>query len=61
MQLAEDRRRAREMRQLPLPGQAEYLDLVRAVRALKPNDVEAQKDLLYEVGKYTLNKHQGTG
>jgi MoxR-like ATPase len=59
--LSKDRKEAIEQQRSPKPGQAEYLDLVRAVRALRPDDAEAQKDLLTEVGKYTLNKHQGTG
>jgi MoxR-like ATPase len=59
--LSRDRQEAIEQQRSPKPGQAEYLDLVRAVLGLKPGDVAAQKALLDEVGKYTLNKHQGTG
>lgn len=41
----------------PRPGQAEYLDLLRAVLTLAENDVAAQLAMLETVGEYTLRKH----
>jgi len=57
-QLIDDRTRARQQRLRPLPGQAEYLDLVRAVTQLA-SDTEAQVDLLKRLRPYVLAKHQG--
>lgn len=42
----------------PLPGQAEYLDLLRAVLALAPGDPAAQRAAVGEITRYTLHKHQ---
>jgi MoxR-like ATPase len=42
---------------LPMPGQAEFLDLLRAVLALHPNDPKAQRAALNEIGQFALNKH----
>lgn len=55
--LVEDRRKAEEEHWLPLPGQAEYLDLVRAVLHLAPDDPPQQRDLLAKVARYALKKH----
>ncbi len=55
-QLAEDRRHAREHRQLPLPGQAEYLDLVRAVTTLA-TDPGVQSERVTALARYTYRKH----
>ena len=54
--LAEDRRKARENRQLPLPGQAEYLDLVRAVTTLE-SEPDRQGERLEKLARYTFRKH----
>ena len=59
LQLIDDRTRARQQRLRPLPGQAEYLDLVRAVSQLA-SDTEAQLDLLKRLRPYVLAKHQGS-
>jgi hypothetical protein len=59
-QLADDRQEAKEQRRSPLPGQAEYLDLLRAVLELRPDDPAAQKDLLTAIGQYALKKHSGS-
>lgn len=56
-QLAADRKVADERGLKPRPGQAEYLDLVRAVVALANDDVAKQKDLLTKVARFTLRKH----
>jgi MoxR-like ATPase len=58
-QLVKDRKRALEERWLPLPGQAEYLDLLRAVLALAPGDLEKQRGMLKRIVRYTLQKHTG--
>jgi MoxR-like ATPase len=57
-QLIRDRHAAEERQWRPLPGQAEYLDLVRAVLhlAAKPED---QKALLGTIKRYVLHKHPG--
>jgi MoxR-like ATPase len=56
--LVQDRRKAGQERWLPLPGQAEYLDLVRAVLDLAA-EPEQQRDLLAQVSRYVLKKHPG--
>ena len=56
-QLASDRRFAQQHQLRPLPGQAEYLDLVRAVIGLAGGDVERQQALIDEAAAYTLQKH----
>jgi MoxR-like ATPase len=56
--LVADRRKAQEEHWLPLPGQAEYLDLVRAVLDLDA-DPEGQIALLDKVSRYVLKKHPG--
>jgi MoxR-like ATPase len=54
-QLAQDRKELQD-RRLPPPGQAEYLDLVRAVA--RPDSTEAQQiALLDRIGIYILQKH----
>lgn len=56
--LVQDRRKAEQERWLPLPGQAEYLDLVRAVLELG-SDPKQRQDLLAQVSRYVLKKHPG--
>ncbi|MGE0681676.1 MAG: AAA family ATPase [Candidatus Binatia bacterium] len=56
-QLVEDRKFAEEQQLRPLPGQAEYLDLVRAVVKLAQKDVGKQKELLASAARFTLKKH----
>ena len=56
-QLAADRRFAQQHQLRPLPGQAEYLDLVRAVIGLAGNDMARQQALIEETAAYTLHKH----
>lgn len=55
-QLADDRHTHRE-RDLCPPGLAEYVDLVRAVMNLRPNDETAQRQLLDEISKFMYRKH----
>lgn len=42
---------------LPLPGQAEFLDLLRAVITMRPKNPEGQLQVLDEISKFTLRKH----
>lgn len=56
--LVQDRRKAKKEHWLPLPGQAEYLDLVRAVINLA-SESERPSDLLDKVKCYVLKKHPG--
>lgn len=60
-QLAQDRRAARDEKRLPLPGQAEYLDLVRAVLTLRPDAPEKQQRVLETIARFTTQKHSGAG
>ena len=55
--LCNDREAALRAHRLPLPGQAEYLDLMRAVLALKPDDPEQQQNILQQVSRYAVRKH----
>ncbi|MFZ1425477.1 MAG: MoxR family ATPase [Geminicoccaceae bacterium] len=60
-QLVVDRRAARTQRHFPLPGQAEYIDLVRAIITLAPDNVAEQHRLLSRLSKLFLQKHRGLG
>jgi hypothetical protein len=55
-QLADDRQTHRE-RDLSPPGLAEYVDLVRAVTELRPDDEMGQGQLLDEISKFMYRKH----
>ena len=57
-QVALDRRTARAAHRRPLPGQAEYLDLVRAVCELEQTPA-GQIKLLATLKTYVLEKHGG--
>ncbi|MBF0187017.1 MAG: AAA family ATPase [Magnetococcales bacterium] len=54
-----DRKHAEEKHLRPLPGQAEYLDLLRAVFRLNPGDPEQQKRVMDEIAEFTLQKPKG--
>jgi MoxR-like ATPase len=56
--IVRDRRSALKASVLPLPGQAEYLDLLRAVFRLAPGDVELQKTGLNNVAKFVVRKYE---
>jgi MoxR-like ATPase len=56
--LIQDRKKAEQEQWLPLPGQAEYLDLVRAVLDLGA-DLDQQRALLHQVSRYVLRKYPG--
>ncbi len=56
-QLVADRNAADAAQLSPLPGQAEYLDLVRAVVGLAPGDGATQRGLLVSIARFTLRKH----
>lgn len=58
-QLVRDRNAAREARWTPLPGQAEYLDLLRAVLTLAPDDPSRQEAVLRSFAPFVLNKRAG--
>jgi MoxR-like ATPase len=59
--LAEDREEARRRQNYPLPGQAEHLDLVRAVRELKPDNPYEQMTLLGLIRNFVLKKSVAGG
>lgn len=54
-QLVKDREELKK-RRLPPPGQAEYLDLVRALTTLKQRESE-QLEMLDRISSYVLQKH----
>ena len=56
--LVNDRRAAIDRHVSPLPGQAEYLDLIRAVLDLEPDSPAAQMKLLESVAAFALRKHE---
>lgn len=56
-QLVVDRKAAQVAELTPLPGQAEYLDLVRAVVGLAGDDMKQQRKLLASAARFTLKKH----
>ena len=56
-QLYDDRKQAKDNRHYPLPGQAEYLDLLRAVMVLNEGDPAGQKETLRKIADYALKKH----
>ncbi len=56
-QLVSDRQFAEQQQLAPLPGQAEYLDLVRAVVELQPEDPDEQQRILESTARFTLQKH----
>jgi len=58
-QLVADRQYAEREQLRPLPGQAEYLDLVRAVVGQAPNDVDKQQRLIALAARFTLKKSPG--
>jgi MoxR-like ATPase len=57
--LAADRYAARDAQRRPLPGQAEYLDLLRAATTLYPRSAKRQVEALEELAEYTSRKHAG--
>jgi MoxR-like ATPase len=59
--LVRDRRIAVKANVSPLPGQAEYLDLLRAVFRLAPGDVDLQKKRLDGVAKFVIRKYEQSG
>ena len=59
--LVRDRRAALKANVSPLPGQAEYFDLLRAVFRLSPGDVERQKKGLNDVARFVIRKSEQGG
>ncbi len=56
--LVRDRTAARQQLVEPWPGQAEYLDLLRAVLHLEPDTVENHQAILESVAEFALRKHE---
>jgi len=56
MQLWEDRKAARGQG-VSAPGQAEYLDLLRALDELEPGEPDKQQQLLMEIKDFALKKY----
>jgi MoxR-like ATPase len=57
--LCSDREKAQREHLLPYPGQAEFMDLVRAVQSLAPRNVESQKAQLDRIAGFALRKNPG--
>lgn len=57
-QLYQDRQTAANMGVTP-PGQAEYLDMLRVLDTLVPNDTARQGELLATIKEFALKKHPG--
>ena len=60
-QLADDRADAQAAHVTPLPGQAEYLDLIRAITQIKPNSAADQLAVLDDIKEFVLKKRTGLG
>ena len=56
--LVRDRKNARERNVLPLPGQAEYLDLLRAVFHLERESGAKPEETLEKVARYAVRKFE---
>jgi MoxR-like ATPase len=54
--LADDREHAEKEHLVPLPGQAEYLDLLRAVRGMASQKYSTQMEMLDELRDYVFKK-----
>jgi MoxR-like ATPase len=59
--LVSDRREAEARSISPLPGQAEYLDLIRTLLKLAPESPDEQWLLLDEIKAFALRKNEGPG
>lgn len=59
-QLVKDRTKARELGR-PAPGQAEYLDILRALKNACRSDEAAQIDLFQRIARFALDKAGTTG
>jgi MoxR-like ATPase len=57
--LAVDREQAQAAHVTPLPGQAEYLDLVRAVTEMEPDSVEDQIAVFDRIKDFVFKKRAG--
>ena len=55
--LAEDRLHAQQNQWRPLPGQAEYLDLLRAVLEVSAASGDGWRDVLGRISDFVLKKH----
>lgn len=56
-QLINDRKSAHSQR-IAAPGQAEYLDTLKALTKLAPGDKTGQLNLLRDIGRFSFGKHQ---
>jgi len=59
-QLAEDRARARDLGR-PAPGQAEYLDILRALINARGSNPKKQKELFVRIARFALDKTGASG
>lgn len=59
LQLVQDRQTAQMNHLYPLPGQAEYFDLLRGLQRLSEKTGKAPTEYLQQLRKYTYQKHTG--
>jgi MoxR-like ATPase len=57
--LVEDRQQAKGRNFYPLPGQAEYFDMLRGVQRLSTQTGKAASDIILGLRKFTYRKHPG--
>jgi len=57
--LIKDRAEAKANQKFPLPGQAEFLDLLRAVDNLSTQGKGEPQELIHQVARYIMNKQIG--
>lgn len=57
--LIEDRQHAADRNYYPLPGQAEYFDLLRGVQKLSKENGEKAEDYIAKLRTFTFKKHPG--
>jgi MoxR-like ATPase len=55
--LIDDREAAQREARRPLPGQAEYLDILRALHRLRPGKPQEQADMLSKIARFAFRKH----
>jgi len=57
--LIEDRQMAKDRHWQPLPGQAEYFDLLRGLERQSKDSQQTASDMIKVLRKYTFQKHSG--
>ena len=58
--LAQDRATSQERGWRPLPGQAEFIDLLRVVNELAPTNLKRQRAIVEQSARFVFHKHRTT-